>query len=128
MWGRTSGKYKYKEWENMKCFENSIVVSGSILCNIFYCIMKWFSFIRGRRHGWPNHVKTSCIICMIVLSLCSWINLICMKASVVTTKTIKTKCIWLNFRKCECVGIGFGCSSELTRPNPINDRNKGSSF
>ena len=54
----------------MGCFGNPIVVSGFILCNILYCIVKLFSLIRGRRHGWPNHVKTSCTVCVIVLSLC----------------------------------------------------------
>ena len=62
-----------KEWGNMGCFGNPIVVSGSILynCNILYCIVESFSFIRGRRHDWPNHVKTSYTVCVIVLSLCS---------------------------------------------------------
>ena len=55
----------------MGCFGNPIVVSGSILCNILYCIVELFSLIRGRRHGWSNHVKTSCTVCVIVLSLCS---------------------------------------------------------
>ena len=55
----------------MGCFGNPIVVSSPILCNILYCIMELFSLIRGRRHGWPNHVKTSCSVCVIVLSLCS---------------------------------------------------------
>ena len=48
-----------------------IVVFGYVLCNILYCIVESFSLIRGRRHGWPNHVKTSCTVCVIVLSLCS---------------------------------------------------------
>ena len=52
-------------------FREPIVVFGSILCNILYCIVESFSLIRGRRHGWSNHVKTSCIVCVIVLSLCS---------------------------------------------------------
>ena len=64
-------RYGYKEWGNVGCFGNPIVVFGSVLCNILYCIVKSFSFIRGRRHGWPNHVKTSCTVCVIVLSLCS---------------------------------------------------------
>ena len=55
----------------MECFRNQIVVSGSVLCNILYCIVESLSLIRGRRHGWPNHVKTSCTVCVIVLSLCS---------------------------------------------------------
>ena len=55
----------------MGCFGNPIVVSGSVLCNILYCIVESLSLIRGRRHGWPNHVKTSCTVCVIVLSLCS---------------------------------------------------------
>ena len=55
----------------MGCFGNPIVVSGYIFCNILYCIVALFSLIRGRRYGWPNHVKTSCIVCVIVLSLCS---------------------------------------------------------
>ena len=49
MWGRTGGvpsgakglvvRYGYKEWVNMGCFGNAIVVSGSVLCNILYCIV-----------------------------------------------------------------------------------------
>ena len=39
--------YGYKEWGNMGCFENPIVVSGYVLCNIFYCIVKGFSLIHG---------------------------------------------------------------------------------
>ena len=55
----------------MGCFKNPIVVSGSVLCNIHYCIVESFSLIRGHRHGWSNHVKTSCTVCVIVLSLYS---------------------------------------------------------
>ena len=33
-------RYVYKEWGNMGCFENPIVVSGSVLCNILYCIVE----------------------------------------------------------------------------------------
>ena len=50
----------------MGCFENPEVVSDSLLCNILYCIMELLSLIRGHRHGWSNHVKTSCSICVIV--------------------------------------------------------------
>ena len=69
----------------MGCFGNPIVVSGSILCNILYCIVELFSLIRGCRHGWPNHVKTSCTVCVIVLSLCSWTNIVGIKAFAGTT-------------------------------------------
>ena len=31
------------------------------LFNIFYRVVERLSLIRGYRHGWPNHVKTSCI-------------------------------------------------------------------
>ena len=55
----------------MGCFRNPIVVSGSVLCNILYCIVESFSLIHGRRHGWLNHVKTLCTVYVIVLSLCS---------------------------------------------------------
>ena len=41
---------EYKEWENMRCFRNPIIVSNSVLCNILYGIVKWFSFIHGCRH------------------------------------------------------------------------------
>ena len=60
----------------MGCFGNPIVVSSFILCNILYCIVELFSLIRGRKHGWLNHVKTSYTICVIVLSLCSWTNIV----------------------------------------------------
>ena len=50
--------------------------------------MKLFSLIRGCRHGWPNHVKTSCTVCVIVLSLCSWTNIVCIKAFAGTTHSI----------------------------------------
>ena len=69
----------YKEWGNMVCFGNPIVVSGSVFYNILCCIVESFSLIRGHRHGWPNHVKTSCTICVIVLSLCSWTNIVGIK-------------------------------------------------
>ena len=86
MWARgLMVRYGYKEWGNVGCFGNPIVVSGSVLCNILYCIVKSFSLIRGRRHGWPNHVKTSCTVCVIVLSLCSWTNIVGIKAFVGTT-------------------------------------------
>ena len=39
------------------------------LCNILYRIMENFSLIRGRRHGWPNHVKTSCIFMWVIIYL-----------------------------------------------------------
>ena len=64
----------------MRCFGNPIVVSG---------IVELFSLIRGRRHGWPNHVKTSCTVCVIVLSLCSWTNIIGIKAFAGTTIGIR---------------------------------------
>ena len=64
----------------MGCFGNPIVVSSFVLCNILYCIVESFSLIRGRRHGWPNHVKTSCTVCVIVLSLCSCSNIVGIKA------------------------------------------------
>ena len=55
----------------MGCFGNPIVISGSVLYNILYCIVESLSLIHGRRYGWPNHVKTSCTVCVIVLSLYS---------------------------------------------------------
>ena len=89
IWGRTGGTWwseraRSKVWiqrlGNMGCFGNPIVVFGSILCNILYCIVELFSLIHGCRHGWLNHVKTSCTICVIGLSLCSWINIVGIKA------------------------------------------------
>ena len=50
---------KYKKMGNKKCFENLIIVSNSILYNIFHNIMKWLSLNNGCRHDWPNHIKTS---------------------------------------------------------------------
>ena len=83
----------------MGCFENPIVVSGSILCNILYCIVELFSLVRGRKHGWLNHVKTSCTVCVIVLSLCSWTNIFGIKAFAGTTRRPssdhKTCFVWL---------------------------------
>ena len=32
--------YEYKKWENMRCFRNLIIVSDSILYNVFYCIIE----------------------------------------------------------------------------------------
>ena len=84
----------------MGCFGNPIIVSGSILCNILYCIVELFSLIRGHRHGWPNHVKTSCTVCVIVLSLCSWTNIVGIKASAGTTIlmfNIESNCTNLKF-------------------------------
>ena len=75
----------------MGCFRNPIVVSGYVFCNIFYCIMESFFHIRGHRHGWPNHVKISCTICAIVLSLCYWTNIIGIKAFAGTTMSFKFK-------------------------------------
>ena len=51
---------EYKEYGNMKCFENLIIVSRSIICNIIYDIMKYFSFIYKCRHNWLNHFKILC--------------------------------------------------------------------
>ena len=64
----------------MGCFRNSIVVSGFIIYNILYCIVESLFLIRGCRHGWSNHVKTPCTVCVIVLSLCSWTNIVGIKA------------------------------------------------
>ena len=69
----------------MGCCGNPKVVSDSVLYNILYCIVESFSLIHGRRHGWPNHVKTSYTICVIVLSLCSLTNIVGIKAFVGTT-------------------------------------------
>ena len=86
MWGRKRDTWwskgarglgcEYKECGNMRCFENPIVVSSSIIFNILYNIVEWFSFFHGCRYHWPNHVKSSCIIVLIVLFLCSWINIV----------------------------------------------------
>ena len=78
----------------MGCFGNPIVVSSYVLYNILYCIVKSLSLICGHRHGWSNHVKTSCTVCVIVLSLCSWTNIVSVKVFVVTTKPCK------GFRAC----------------------------
>ena len=32
--------YEYKEWGNMGCFDNLIVVFGFVLCNILYCMVE----------------------------------------------------------------------------------------
>ena len=88
-------RYGYKEWGNMECFGNPIVVFGYVICNIIYCIVESLSLIRGRRHGWPNHVKTSCTICVIVLSLCYWTNIIGIKVFVGITSIIQTKLMFL---------------------------------
>ena len=66
MWGRTGGT-RWSEracsriWiqgvGNMGCFGNPIIVSGSVLYNILYCIVELFSLIRRRRHGWSKNVK-----------------------------------------------------------------------
>ena len=37
-------------WGNMGYFENPIIIFGSVLCNILYCIVKLFSLIRVGRH------------------------------------------------------------------------------
>ena len=55
----------------MECFGNPIVISGYAVCNILYCIVESFFLIRGLRHNWPNHVKTLCTVCVVVLSLYS---------------------------------------------------------
>ena len=70
---------RYKEWGNMRYFENLIVVSSSIHCNILYGIVEWFPFAYECRHGWPNHVKTLCIFVWIVLSLCFELTLFALK-------------------------------------------------
>ena len=89
MWGRTGGTL----WSEMTRSRVWIQGMGKhvmfrepnccirlCLCNILYCIVKSFSLIHGRRHGWPNHIKTSCTICVIVLSLYSWTNIVGIKA------------------------------------------------
>ena len=99
MWGRTrdtwwsegacGSSYRYKKGGNMGYFGNPIVISGFVLCNILYCIVESFFLIRGRRHDWPNHVKTSCTVCVIILSLCSWTNIVGIKAFVVIITGIR---------------------------------------
>ena len=44
-------RYGYKEWGNMRCFENPIIVFGFVLYNIFYSIVEKLSLIYGCRHG-----------------------------------------------------------------------------
>ena len=95
MWGRKEdtrwseqacgSRYRYKEWGNMECFENLIIVFDSILYNIPYGIVETFSLIHGCTHGWSNHVKTLCTMCVIVLSLCSWTNIVSIKTFAGTT-------------------------------------------
>ena len=82
--------YGYKEWENMECFENQLnSYISSILYNIFYYIVEWFYLIHRHKHGWSNHVKTSCTICVIVLSLYSWTNIVGIKAFAGITSGIR---------------------------------------
>ena len=47
--------------------------------------MEWFSFIHRHKFGWPNHIKTLCTFVLIILSLYSWINFVCMKVFTDTT-------------------------------------------
>ncbi|RVW92894.1 Flavonoid 3',5'-hydroxylase [Vitis vinifera] len=61
-------RYGYKEWGNMGCFGNPIVVSGSILCNILYCIVELFSLIRGRRHAFAGTTLGHMLRAMLELS------------------------------------------------------------
>ena len=85
MWGRKEdtrwseqacgSRYRYKEWGNMECFENLIIVFDSILYNIPYGIVETFSLIHGCTHGWSNHVKTyvwSFYLCVFELTLFAW--------------------------------------------------------
>ena len=98
MWGRTGGTL----WSEMTRSRVWIQGMGKhvmfrepnccirlCLCNILYCIVKSFSLIHGRRHGWPNHIKTSCTICVIVLSLYSWTNIVGIKAFAGITSGIR---------------------------------------
>ena len=93
MWGRTGGTLWSKRAHSRVWIQrvgkhvmfrepNSCIY---FLCNILYCIVESFSLIRGRRHGWQNHIKTLCTVCVIVLSLCSWTNIVSIKAFTVTT-------------------------------------------
>ena len=73
-----TNQYGYKEWGNIRCFENPIVVFGSVHCNILYCIVEYsLSSVDVGVIG--QTTLKSRVTCVIVLSLCSWINLICMK-------------------------------------------------
>lgn len=98
----------------MRCFENPIVIYGSILYNVlyfimkvyifsfidvgiidyllynvFYCIMQIFSLIRRYKHSWSNQIKISYIVCVIVLFLCYLIKLVSIKPSAGTTPCLK---------------------------------------
>lgn len=69
----------------MRCFGNPIIMSGFIIYNILFSIVKKFSVIHGCRHNWLNHVKSSCSFVFIVLSFYSLYNIIGIKASNGTT-------------------------------------------
>ena len=53
----------------MGCFENLIIVFGSVFCNILCGIVERFSLIRKYRYGWLNHVEISCTFVWFVLSM-----------------------------------------------------------
>ena len=72
----------------MGCFGNLIIVFGSILCIVLYGIVEWFSLIYGYKYGYSNHIKSSCTVCVIFLSLYSWTNNVYLKAFVGTTVSI----------------------------------------
>ena len=69
----------------MRCFMNPVVVFGSLLCNILYCIVERLFLIRGCRHGWLNYVKISCTICVDYFIFVFLINDVCIKVSAIVT-------------------------------------------
>lgn len=65
MWGRTGdirwseGAYdsscEYRKRKNIKYFKNLIIIFGFVLDNVFYDMIKIFSFICKCGHGWLLH-------------------------------------------------------------------------
>lgn len=58
----------YREWGNIGCFGNPIVVSNFIFCNILYGMVNFF--IRGYKYNWRNDIRTSCVSLCELFYLC----------------------------------------------------------
>ena len=99
----------------MRCFGNPIIVSGFIICNILYCIVESVSLIRWCRHGWPNHVKTSCTVCVIFFIFVFLNNIVDIKACASTTEL--ALCIgYLDFHSIFTFLCCFQLCGQVTNP------------
>ena len=80
-------EYGNKEWGNMRCFGNPIIIL--VLSSIMFFIVYWKNYFSSVDVGMFDLITLKpYTLYVIILSLCSLSNVVCIKASTNTTRNI----------------------------------------